>query len=279
MTRGKSPKTSNGRRFRFLWWLLLPVVIVLCVAVDAFFIEPNWIQVTHSVVSAPVTAPLKIAQLTDIHTNMMGHRERRLIKLLNEEKPDIILITGDSINRGRGTYEAVHQLYQQLHAPLGVWFVHGNWEDWHPVRHEQKFYSSAGVHLLMNANAHPRADFWLIGLDDPGLGRPNFAAATKDIPPGAFTIALFHSPAGFHRLAGRVSLALAGHTHGGQARIPFVRPFWLPAGSGGYLAGWYEEKGSRMYVSRGLGMTYLPARFLCRPELAFITLVPEGGSN
>jgi hypothetical protein len=58
-----------------------------------------------------------------------------------------------------------------------------------------------------------------------------------------------------------------------------VRPFWLPVGSGGYLAGWYEEKESRLYVSRGLGMTYASVRFLCRPELAFITLVPESGGH
>lgn len=279
MTQSKTPTTAHGPGFRFQWRVSLPLAIALCVVVDAFFIEPNWIQVTHSAVRAPVTAPLKIAHLTDIHTNVMGHRERRLIELLNQEKPDIILITGDSINRGRGTYDAVHSLYQQLHAPLGVWFVHGNWEDWHPVRHEQAFYGSAGIHLLVNASAHPRQDFWLIGLDDSTTGHPNFSAATKDVPPGALTIALFHSPAAFHHLAGRVSLALAGHTHGGQVRIPFVRPFWLPVGSGGYLAGWYEEKESRLYVSRGLGMTYASVRFLCRPELAFITLVPESGGH
>jgi predicted MPP superfamily phosphohydrolase len=278
LSQSDASKTLKDRPLAFLFWLLA-LVLALYVVIDGFFIEPNWIEVTHSVIQAPVTVPLKIAHLTDIHTNVMGHRERHLIEILNQEKPDIVLITGDSINRGRGSYEAVHQLYEQLRAPLGVWFVHGNWEDWHPVRHEQAFYSSAGIHLLVNANARPRADFWLIGLDDPTTGHPDFAAATKGIPAGAFTIALFHSPAAFHRVAGRASLALAGHTHGGQVRIPFVPPFWLPVGSGGYVAGWYEENGSRLYISRGLGMTYVPVRFLCRPELVFITLTPEAGGN
>jgi hypothetical protein len=72
---------------------------------------------------------------------------------------------------------------------------------------------------------------------------------------------------------------LAGHTHGGQVRIPFVRPFWLPEDSGNYLEGWYEKGGSKMYVNRGLGWTALPVRFLCRPEIDFITVEPESHSS
>jgi predicted MPP superfamily phosphohydrolase len=53
-----------------------------------------------------------------------------------------------------------------------------------------------------------------------------------------------------------------------------VRPFWLPPNCGRYLEGWYEAKGSRLYVSRGIGTSLLPIRFLCRPELAVITLGP-----
>lgn len=85
-------------------------------------------------------------------------------------------------------------------------------------------------------------------------------------------IGLFHSPASFDSVAGSWPLALAGHTHGGQIRLPFVKPLWLPEGSGSYVAGWYEGKGSKLYVSRGVGTAMLPLRFLCRPELALITI-------
>ncbi len=270
---------KGKNRFRIRFWQLLLLPIVLGLAVDAFYVEPAWIEATHYTIQAPVTSPLKIAHLTDIHTNRIGRPERRLLQILNEEKPDIILITGDSINRSPGSYAAAHRLYLQMHAPLGVWFVRGNWENWHPIHHERDYYTSARVHLLLNESAHPRPDFYLIGLDDPTSGHPNFLAATKNVPPGAFTIALFHSPAAFHRLAGFVNLVLAGHTHGGQVRIPFVRPFWLPVGCDGFVEGWYEEKGSQLFVSRGIGMTYMPVRFLCRPEVAFITLIPEGPAN
>jgi predicted MPP superfamily phosphohydrolase len=58
--------------------------------------------------------------------------------------------------------------------------------------------------------------------------------------------------------------------------VPFLPALWLPPGSGGYTAGWYEARGSRLYVSRGIGTSILPVRVFCRPELAFFTLRPGG---
>jgi predicted MPP superfamily phosphohydrolase len=69
-------------------------------------------------------------------------------------------------------------------------------------------------------------------------------------------------------------LALAGHTHGGQVRLPFWGPLWLAGGIGPYVQGWFSAAGSRIYVSRRLGTTLLPVRFACRPELAIISLQP-----
>jgi len=63
-------------------------------------------------------------------------------------------------------------------------------------------------------------------------------------------------------------LVLAGHTHGGQVRLPGIGAPWLPFDSAGLDAGWFERRGTRLYVSRGIGTSILPIRFLCRPELA-----------
>jgi predicted MPP superfamily phosphohydrolase len=250
------------------------LIILVLAGGDAFFVEPNWIQTTHYALQEPVSAPLKIAQLSDVHTDGIGRRERRVLRLLDAEKPDLIVITGDTVLPERGTYKAAHEFYEQLHAPLGVWFVRGNWENTITIHHERTFYESAGVHLLVNAGANPRADIWLAGMDDAPSGHADFDAAMKLAPAGAFVIALFHSPGYFHQISDRVNLALAGHTHGGQVRIPFVRPFWLPLGCDGFLAGWYQERAARLYVTRGVGMSFFPVRFLCRPEVDFITLIP-----
>jgi len=127
----------------------------------------------------------------------------------------------------------------------------------------------------MSARSIPspiRPDVWIAGLDDPSTGTPHLDTALKTVPQGPYVIAAFHAPAFFDDIAGQVPLVLAGHTHGGQVRLPLVPVFWLPHGSGRFLEGWYAERGSRMYVSRGIGTTFLPIRFLCPPELAIITV-------
>ena len=254
---------------QFLFVIL--AVAGLAVAIDGFLVEPYRIQVTHSSVQAPLAQPLKIAHLSDLHTSGVGRRERQLLSLLDAEKPDIIVITGDTVTWGH-PYNGIRPLLSRLRAPLGVWLVRGNWENMRPPHDERAFYSQLGIRFLLNESRPIRPDVWIAGLDDPSSGTPNLDAALNGIPQGAYVIAAFHSPAFFDTIAGHVPLVLAGHTHGGQVRLPLVPVFWLPRGSGRFLEGWYAERGTRMYVSRGIGTTFLPIRFRCPPELAIISV-------
>src|SRR4051794_10561862 len=104
-------------------------IFAIGVAVYAHWIEPVWIQVTRHTVQANVSAPLKVAHLTDLHIDEVGFRERHLLDLLRQEKPDAILITGDSVSNN-GNYAGVSRFLKDLTAPLGVWLVRGNWEHW-----------------------------------------------------------------------------------------------------------------------------------------------------
>jgi len=268
---------SRGR------WLLLAMLVMLAIGIavfaDALWIEPNWIEVTHYDIAGKVTSPIKIAQLTDLHTNGLGRRELHVIRILDQEKPDIILITGDSLSPWNPSYAEVQEVYERLHAPLGVWFVRGNFENWKLVPHERTFYANAGVHLLLNTGALVRPDLWLAGVDDSFTGKPNPDAALAGAPPDAFKILMFHAPAYFDEVAGRVNLCLAGHTHGGQVRVPFMAPLWMPKGCWPYVSGWYQSGNTKMYVSRGVGMSMLPIRFDCRPEVTILTIHPETKQN
>lgn len=256
--------------------LILLLLAAALLALYAYFIEPHWIEVARHNIAAPpatLTSPLKIAHLTDLHTSGLGRRERALLAHLEAERPDVIVISGDTI-ADSGAYDATRELLSRLRAPLGVWLVRGNWENWRPAAGERRHYAQAGVRLLLNSNAQLRPDVWIFGLDDPASGLPDLPAATASMPHGPLAVALFHAPAFFDRLNGEAHLAFSGHTHGGQVRIPLLPPLWLPRGSGRYVAGWYENAGARMYVSRGIGTSILPLRFACRPELAIITIHP-----
>lgn len=254
---------------------LLIISIGISVAIYAHWIEPVWIKVTRHTIKARVKTPLRIAHLTDLHIDKYDYRERHLLALLRREKPDAILISGDSISDS-GNYAEVGKFLKDLSAPLGVWLVRGNWEHWRPDKNKFAAYSSAGVHFLNNTNHQLSDGIWIIGIDDYLAGTPNLSNALSEVPENGFKIGLFHSPGYFSSHSDFFDLVLAGHTHGGQIRIPFLPPLWLPEGSDPYIEGWYSsKKGSRMYVSRGIGNSILELRFFCRPELPIITIVPN----
>lgn len=255
------------------WRIILFSLILSCIllAVYVFQIEPYQIVVTRHQVVAPLNSPIKIAHLTDLHTYGLGRREKKMLAMLEAEKPDLIVITGDQISDMSG-YEGCREVIQQLHAPLGVWLVAGNHDNWHRIQKQREYYESAGAIFLRNSSQKVREDLWIIGLDDAMTGTPNLEASLVGVPENAYKIALFHSPAYFDEVAGKCDLVFAGHTHGGQVRIPFMKPFWLPRGCKDYVEGWFERDGSKMYVSRGIGTSIADMRFNCRPEIAIITL-------
>jgi uncharacterized protein len=275
--RSASVETARRKNRKRAWILGILFLLGVFAGIDAFFIEPDWVQVTRHKVNAPLRTPVKILHLSDVHTHGIGPREKFILNLIAEEKPDLIVLTGDVI--GDTTVEArvyprVQEFLQYVKAPLGVYVVRGNWELWHPVGNEKGFYKSVGAELLVNESRKVREDFWVAGFDDAYAGRPNFERTVADIPPGAFTIGLFHSPVYFDEVGGNIPLAFAGHTHGGQVRVPFFGALVLPPGCGKYLEGWYEKNGSRMYVSRGVGTSIIKVRFWCRPEVAIYTVGP-----
>jgi uncharacterized protein len=249
--------------------VFLAAVMAALLAMYSVFIEPYWLQVSYHQLTSDLEIPLKIAHLTDLHLKRVGAYERKILNILAIEKPDLIVVTGDTVD-DQGSLLAAKDFFQQVSAPLGIWMVNGNWENWQPIPDAKDYYSSFSVHLLMNESVVLKNGLILKGFDDDISGTPDYRNLASNEK--KHCIALFHSPIVFDAISKKCALAFSGHTHGGQIRIPFIGPIWLPEGSGKYVSGWYEENGARMYVSRGLGTSLLPIRFLSRPEIAFITL-------
>jgi predicted MPP superfamily phosphohydrolase len=259
----------------------------LC-AVDGFFIEPFSIQVTRHEFSLDHLPdqglPLRIAHLSDPHVERTTVRERKLVPLVDELQPDLILLTGDYLNLSYVGDETAQRdlrtLASQLHAPYGVYAVRGSVDS--PALTEQLF---TGLDIVLLENESVRLDIegqeiYLVGVacsHDLSIDIPRLDQALSGVPPDSFKILLYHSPDMIEAASERgIDLYLAGHTHGGQIRLPL---YGAIATSSIYYkqyeAGLFQEGRTYLYVSRGLGLegSAAPrARFFCRPEVAVHTL-------
>lgn len=277
IAQGRNYDNLNGVTRQIKKGAFIVVLGFFLTAIYAVFIEPYRIEVTHHRVAAPVSTALKVLQLADLHISHIGRIEKKAIAITREESPDLIVISGDLFDR-LDSIAVVKEFLSSLSAPLGVWWINGNWENW-TLQEIRAVASDPLIELkgqrLINQNVHLANGLWLVGFDDLLSGRPDPRAATNSMPKDAYCISLFHSPEYFSKAPPVCKLNLAGHTHGGQIRLPWIRPFWLPHGSGEYIEGWYEREGAKMYVSRGVGTSILPARLFSRPEIAVFTLEKE----
>ena len=260
-------------RFRYVLFIGL-ILLSTYLFIYSFYLEPFWLEVSHYQIKADVKVPIKIAHITDFHTLGIGRLEEKVFNSLESENPDLIVVTGDT-KAEKGTYQNCRDVLSRLSARYGVWVIPGNWEYWTPpveINNDEKIKE---IHFLVNQNHRVRDDIWIIGLDDALAGHPNIDEAIKGLPSKIFKLVLLHSPAYFDYSFKIGDLFLAGHSHGGQVRLPLIGALWVPPGTGKYVQGWFEKSRSKMYVSRGLGTSIIPVRFLCRPELDYIELIPQ----
>jgi predicted MPP superfamily phosphohydrolase len=270
----------NTSRRRFL--ALAGGALGAALGADAFLVEPEHVLLSrHDVRIRGLPRGLeglRIAQVTDVHFPGNIAAAEAVLEHLKRERPEIVVLTGDMLEH----LDALPQVAAFARAARGsvaTVATLGNWEYYsEAVPRLAEVYSGERVELLVNARrdvALGDASIVLVGLDDPVEGRPDIYRARAGLAPGRVEVWLVHAPGIVsHRLPhDEVSpaLLLAGHTHGGQIRLPFV-PAVTPPGSGRFVSGWYHDTFAPLYVSRGVGTTTIPARFRCPPELPIFTL-------
>jgi predicted MPP superfamily phosphohydrolase len=248
-------------------------------ALDAFAIEPRWLDVSrHDVPIEGLSLGLdgfKIAQITDAHLESLGALEECLVAALRKEQVQLLVLTGDIVDSAAKLTLLV-ELCRELRA-LGMPIVStlGNWEHWGKIQLDElaRAYRSAGAKLLVDEFHDLGGALGIVATDDSTGGEPRVSRALSSRVTTPATLFLTHSPELFDRVPPglRFDLSLAGHTHGGQVTLGAVAPA-LPPGSGRFVAGWYATSLGRAYVSRGTGTSIVPARFACRPELPIFTL-------
>ncbi len=223
----------------------------------------------------------RIVHVTDPHVNPTLRREwyDAAIRKAMALKPDLLLHGGDFITRPACLQEAVEVLKPLHRAPNGAFTVRGNHDLWKASQRVRRAARRAGMRLMSNEGVVIRrgeAALSLIGLEAPyiGLG-PVSEKELRQLPQPR--LALVHTPDAFPtaRRLGCV-LALAGHTHGGQVRMPLLGATVTSCAAGPRRCTGISRLGSMIcIVGNGLG-SFFPLRVLCPPEIVLIVL---RGSN
>lgn len=295
--------TSGVSRSVFLSWLGISIGAGLFGTLLFGFLNKYRYQINRlqlAFENLPVAfRGLKIVHISDIHSGSFTDKDavRRGVNKIIQEKPDIILFTGDLVNDRATEMHEYIEIFGQLKAPLGVYSVLGNHDYGDYVRWENEeakesnlrdlmnVHSSMGWRLLMNEhtviekNGHQIA---LLGIENWGA-RGNFSRYGKmeKAYPGTesypFKILLSHDPSHWDAQVRTqykdIDLMLAGHTHGMQFGLELPGVKWSPVQ---YMykqwAGLYESENQKLYVNRGFGFLGYPGRVGILPEITVIEL-------
>jgi len=261
-------------------------------AIYACWVEPARLGLTRVTLRSPrlnACPPLRLLHISDLHIERITARERRLLRWVEQLAPDVIVITGDFVNnsytRDATAHHQTRQLLGQLRAPGGVYVVKGS-----PSVDPPELVARLvdGLHLTWLRDEAAVLSWHgcrlhIVGVEcsyDVEADEHKLRRLLDGRAADAFTLLLYHTPDVMPVAAeAGVDLYLAGHTHGGQLRLPFFGALVTASIYGKrYEMGAYRQGGTLLYVSRGVGMEgkgFPRARFLCPPEVVLFTLTGE----
>lgn len=275
-----------------MWRKIILVLVVLLVLGSFFAWDNKRVSLTKQKIqieNLPENfSGLKILQISDLHNQVFGIKQQKIIDLAVESKPDLIFITGDLIDYRHPKVDIALELVDSLREIAPVYLVSGNHEIWSEEwGNLQKELLSMGVKIMddkikiMERNGEK---IYILGVADGGnkIGESSnkFEEKIRKIVTGLnekqVKILLSHRPEKFlNYVENGIDLVFSGHAHGGQVRLPLIGALVAPHQGlfPKYTSGVYRHAKTNMVVSRGLGNSVLPLRIFNNPELVLVELV------
>ena len=263
-------------------------MVVLLLGMLCFFIwQDNSIVVTRTQYFSPKLPEafdgFTIVQISDLHNKSFGKGQERLLNSIRESAPDLIVVTGDLIDRRRYNLDVAMAFIEGAVKIAPVYYVSGNHEalsgKYDSIRQRL---TKAGVTVLDDAFTGIEkggGSIRVFGLSDPVFGADGRVAAEHQLSVWSgmegFKILLSHRPELFAVYAeNSMDLIFTGHAHGGQVRLPGIGGLFSPDQGffPAYTSGSYQLGASTMFVSRGLGNSIFPIRIFNRPQVVVVTL-------
>jgi len=254
------------KRFRLTRRKFLATVLSVPIAAftDALGFEPHWLRVEKIRMTPHPTC--RFVQITDIHHKGDRAYLEKVVQTVNNQHPDFVCFTGDLVEDAQHAPEALEVL-QKIESPLfGIPGNHDHWADLDFDLPREAFAKTGGRWLMNEEIVIQGGAVHLFGMD--GLRFCNFKPTA-----GPRNILLSHYPSdveAFPRT--RFDLVLAGHSHGGQVRIPGYGAVIVPFAVGEYQLGMYDTPAGPLYVNAGIGWFYANIRLFCRPEITLFEI-------
>ena len=248
------------------------------------YIETGWLKVNR-INFTKSSKGLKILHISDIHINMMRISADRVRETIRHENPDILLITGDYIEKPIHTSLFLDFL-QRIKQNKKTYICLGN-HDYTAYKGNDKGLetflreiNNLQVEVLINNSVHVEKDSFhynLIGIDDLREGNPDIEKAIEGCTPSATNIVFSHNPDLVLQLSRKDSdYFFCGHFHGGQIWMPFNLEFLILRKDKlckmGFKRGLHKINGINVYINRGLGNVVVPLRFFSRPEISIYNI-------
>lgn len=260
---------NYGKMFIMNKFLIFLIVIFTILFIWGFFIEPNLLVVTK--IKAKNLGVNKIVFVSDFHISKFErNRLRKIVKLINKQNPDVVLSGGDFIkgHNGKHTLSIEEQAEELKNIKAPVITVLGNHDGWYDKYRVKKVLEENGIIVLLNSNTKFK-NLYIAGVDDFQTGIPEISQALENT--SRPRILLTHNPDIYYDVKETVDLVLAGHVHGGQVKIPFWGAVTIPSIYGTKFAeGFITDGKNKMFITKGLGTSILPVRFLSVPEIVVI---------
>lgn len=266
--------------------ILFSIIFLVLICVYSIYIEPKWIIVkNHKITLNEMKGQaIKVVQFSDTQLGEFFSIKQleEVVDKINKTSPDLVIFTGDLIDNASnyGDIDKISGILSKIKATYGKYAIYGNHDyGGGGVRYYSSIMSESGFKLLKNSSTSIKigsTNIKLFGMDDNLMSKYNLNSTLKGISSNDINLLLIHEPDiidDFKEYP--IDLAFAGHSHGGQVRLPFYGPLKNTVLAEKYTHGFYtldNKRKTKLYVNTGLGNTRLPFRFGNIPEITVFTI-------
>lgn len=274
----------------FSYWFIITTILVYYV----FFVEPKQLSnEIHTIYDTKINQDTKIVQFSDVHINKWTTSDflTNLVTNINNENPDIVIFTGDLFdnyyNDEKQIIEKESFIIEQLsqiNAKYGKFAIIGNHDCNNKINLEyyEHILKETGFILLTGENIENYScTIEELNLNIFGINTSNKNEWDKTLNKGnnekKLNLLLLHAPDYINNMnIENIDYAFAGHTHGGQVNVPYLKKYVLPKGGETYVKGEYLiNNNTKLYVNSGIGTTRIPVRFLMKPQISIYNIIKD----